>query len=243
MLVDMQLVARKIEPWSHRPMDAFRDQEAADRRRKGLALKALRTRLGVSQGAAAEAAGFSSYKAWQNYEAGERKFSEPKLITLLLALNADREEFDLQLARIPEDAGRPVQPRTFVEREARPYDLPFSGLAHGGALRPNVSDQEEAEVIDLSRFFTPGTRILRLDGMSMYPYAEPGGFVTYNPRQPARRGHGCVIEMKDGSKLVKRYEHHDAETLTVTELWPEEKQLTIPLADVAGVYAIGLRGD
>ena len=77
----------------------------------------------------------------------------------------------------------------------------------------------------------------------MYPYAEPGGFVTYNPRQPARRGHGCVIEMKDGSKLVKRYEHHDAETLTVTELWPEEKQLTIPLADVAGVYAIGLRGD
>jgi phage repressor protein C with HTH and peptisase S24 domain len=223
-------------------MNTFRDREAADRRRMGLALKALRTRLGLSQGAAAENAGFSSYKAWQNYENGERKFTDPKLQTLLLALNADREEFDLQLARIPEEEPRPPQPRSFDER-GRPYALPFSGLAHGGALRPNVAHEEEAEVIDLSRFFAAGTRILRLDGMSMYPYAEPGGFVTYNPKQPARRGHGCVVELKDGSKLVKRFEHYDDQSLVVTELWPEERQITIALEDVAGVYAIGLRGD
>lgn len=227
-------------------MDAFRDQEAADRRRKGLALKALRTRLGISQGLAAENAGFSSYKAWQNYESGERKFTDPKLLVLLLALNADREEFDQQLARIPEEVGSraPAPRRAPEERSVRPYELPSAGLAHGGAMRPDVWDGEGgAEVIDLSQFFTPGTRFLRLDGMSMYPYAEPGGFVTYNPRQPARRGFGCVIEMKDGSKLVKRYEHHDDETLTVTELWPKEKELTFALKDVAGVYAIGLRGD
>lgn len=226
-------------------MDAFRDQEAADRRRKGLALKALRTRLGISQGAAADAAGFSSYKSWQYYESGERKFTDPKLQLLLAALNADQEEFDQQLARIPDEAGKGADlhvRRSLEDRPHRPYELPFSGLAHGGSVRPAVWDGQ-AEVIDLSRFFAPGTQILRLDGMSMYPYAEPGGFVTYNPRQPARRGHGCVIEMKDGVKLVKRYEHHDAETLTVTELWPEEKVLRIPLEEVAGVYAIGLRGD
>jgi len=224
-------------------MDAYRDQEAADRRRKGLALKALRMRLGVSQAEAAEAAGFSSYKSWQYYEAGDRKFSEPKLQVLLLALNADREEFDLQLARIPEEAGRAPRVRAVQERPSRPYELPFAGMAFGGGRRPTFAEGHEAQVIDLAQFFAPGTRFLRLDGMSMYPYAEPGGFVTYNPRQPARRGHGCVIEMKDGAMLVKRYEHHDDETLTVTELWPEEKQLEIPLADVVGVYAIGLRGD
>lgn len=227
-------------------MDSFRSHEAADRKRKGLALKALRTRLGISQAAAADAAGFSSYKAWQNYEAGERKFADPKLDTLLAALNASREAFDLELARLPSDIVSAPPTRSVEERAfGRHYQLPFGGLAHGGGLRPNVQDEEsgEAEIIDLSRYFAPGTRVLRLGGMSMHPYAEPGGFVTYNPRQPARRGQGCVIEMKDGSKLVKRFEHYDDETLTVTELWPDEKTLTFPLADVEGVYAIGLRGD
>lgn len=237
----MQLVAPSTERWSHRPMNGFRDREAADRRRMGLALKALRSRLGISQGAAAEAAGFSSYKAWQNYEAGARNISEPKLRTLLAALNADRDEFDDQLNRIPVDEVRPVTPRQGSDRQ-RAYILPYSGLAHGGALRPNLADEEEIEV-NLERFFAPGTRVLRLDGMSMYPYAEPGGFVTYNPSQPARRGQGCVVEMADGTRLVKRYEQHDDKVLVVTELWPEEKTLTFPIEEVAGVYAIGLRGD
>lgn len=224
-------------------MDAFKDRQAAERKRMGLALKALRTRLGVSQGAAATAAGFSDYKVWQNYEAGNRAFSDPKLAKLLVALNADREEFDLQLARIPEEAGVTAPPRGFEERASRPYELPFAGLAHGGAIRPQAADDDGAQIIDLARFFASGTRILSLDGMSMYPYAEPGGFVTYNPKQPARRGHGCVIEMRDGTKLVKRFESYGVETLVYTELWPKEQQVEVPLSDVAGVYAIGLRGD
>jgi transcriptional regulator with XRE-family HTH domain len=227
-------------------MNGFRDREAADRQRKGLALKALRGRLGLSQTAAAEAAGFSSYKAWQNYENGDRNFSDPKLDKLLTALGASREAFDFELSRIPADEGDRGVSRGLSAR-ARPfaaaYQLPSGGVAHGGALRPEINDEEAGEVIDLARYFANGTRILRLGGMSMYPYAESGGFVTYNPNHPPRRGQGCVIEMKDGSKLVKRFEHYDDETLTVTELWPEERQLKYPLADVAGVYAIGLRGE
>ncbi|WP_312145224.1 helix-turn-helix domain-containing protein [Brevundimonas sp.] len=231
----------------------MKDREAADRRRKGLALKALRRRLGVTQEAAANALGVT-VQAWQNYEAGKRHLSDPKLAAILVeALNSDREEFDAELTQIPDDL-TPSQRERLGAREAinrgsssqppAAFHLPVGGIAHGGALRPNVYDDGgEAEVIDFSRYFAPGTRVLRLGGMSMFPYAEPGGFVTYNPRQPARRGQGCVIEMKDGSYAVKRFERFDADHLVVTELFPEERELQLPLADVAGVYAIGLRGE
>jgi len=250
----MTLLARKPRSWPNTGMTVMKDREAADRRRKGLALKALRRRLGVTQEAAANALGVT-VQAWQNYEAGKRHLSDPKLATILAeALNSDREEFDAELARIPEEVAAPssdfryptpATPRTRgVFDPTAPFQVPVGGIAHGGALRPNVFDDGgEAEVIDFSRFFSPGTRVLRLSGMSMFPYAEPGGFVTYNPRQPARRGQGCVIEMKDGSYAVKRFERFDADCLIVTELFPEERELQIPLAEVAGVYAIGLRGE
>lgn len=232
------------KPRSYPPMAGLRDIEASDRRRKGLALKALRRRLGVTQEAAAQEYGKTT-QAWQLYEQGKRHFSDPKLERLLAALNATREEFEFELAKIPvadvEYAPPRAAPQGFAEPAAA-FSLPVGGVAHGGALRPNVYDQQ-GEVIDFARYFTAGTRVLRLGGMSMYPYAEPGGFVTYNPRHPARRGQGAVIEMQDGGFAVKRFERYDGDMLVVTELFPEERELRIPLNTVAGVYAIGLRGD
>lgn len=250
----MTLLARKTVSWPNTAMTVMKDREAADRRRKGLALKALRRRLGVTQEAAASALGVT-VQAWQNYEAGKRHLSDPKLATILAsALGAGREEFDAELRNIPEEANgptpdfrypvaAPARPRGVYDA-ATPFQVPVGGVAHGGGIHPNVYDAGgEAEIIDFSRFFAPGTRVLRLSGMSMFPYAEPGGFVTYNPRQPARRGFGCVIEMKDGSYAVKRFERFDPDVLVVTELFPEERELQLPLAEVAGVYAIGLRGE
>lgn len=229
---------------SYRPMVGMRDREAADRRRKGQALKALRRRLGITQERAAGVYGKTT-QAWQLYEQGKRHFSDPKLETLLRSIGASREEFDFELARIPEDlAGpAPAPPFGMEDRHAHQLFLPVGGIAHGGALRPNTYDATDSDIIDFARYFAAGTRVLRLGGMSMYPYAEPGGFVTYNPRQPARRGQGAVIEMSDGGFAVKRFERYDGDQLVVTELWPEEQELRIPLDTVAGVYAIGLRGD
>lgn len=225
-------------------MVAMKDVEAADRRRKGLALKAVRRRLGVTQEVASREYG-KTVQAWQLYEQGKRHFSEPKLATLLAALNASREEFDFELAKIPEMITEvPAEPaRGMEERPFASLAIPVGGIAHGGTLRPNVYDEGGGEVIDFARFFGPGTRVLRLEGMSMFPYAETGGFVTYNPRHPARRGQGAVIETKDGGFAVKRFEKFEGDMLVVTELYPEEQELRIPLDTVTGVYAIGLRGD
>ena len=239
----MSLLAVKSKSWPQQSMTVARDNEAADRRRKGLALKAVRRRLGFTQETAA-AAYKVTIQAWQNYEAGKRHLSDPKIRDLLAALNSDREEFDFELAKLPENEPEPTGRHAgFEERPfANSVHLPVAGVAHGGGLRPDIYEEAEPEVIDLSAFFSPGTLFLRLDGMSMFPYAAPGGFVTYNPKNPAKRGEGCVIEFKDGSKLVKRFEHYDNETLTVTELWPEEKTLTYPLNEIRGVYLIGVRG-
>lgn len=222
-------------------MPVARDTEAQDRRRKGQALRAVRRRLGVTQEQAAAALGVT-VQAWQYYEGGKRHRSDAKIAKLLVALNSDREEFDLELAKIPE-APPPSAARPGFEERSFGFHLPVAGVAHGGPLAPDLYQEAEAEVIDLARFFQPGTLVLKLAGMSMYPYAAPGGWVTYNPRQPARRGDGAVIEMKDGSKLVKRFEGYDAQQLIVTELWPEEREIRLPLEDVKGVYAIGVRGE
>lgn len=239
----MSSLALRSEAWSSRRMVDTSERERVERERAGAALRILRKRAGLTQEDAAGAADRISLASWKNYENGIRGMDNPTLARALKAIGASIEEHQLEVAKLGGLQGESPFFGGMSDR-GRVMALPVGGIAHGGALRPNLYDDGgEAEVIDFARFFAPGTRVLKLGGMSMVPYAEPGGFVTYNPRQPARRGQGAVIEMKDGSYLVKRFERMDDETLYLTELYPVERELTLPLAEVAGVYAIGLRGD
>lgn len=214
----------------------------AEMQRAGAALKTLRKRAGLSQEEAAGRANIHP-QTWRNYERGQRLMDNPTLRKVTAALGSTPEEHALEVLRL----SGPAPERAFgsgMEERGRVLRLPVGGVAHGGALRPAMFDEpSDPEVLDFEAFFTPGTRVLRLSGMSMYPYADAGGFVTYNPRRPPKRGQGCVIEKMDGAYYVKRFERIDGERLIVTELYPEEKELTFDLAEVRGVYAIGLRGD
>lgn len=213
------------------------------REKAGLALRILRKRAGITQEEAVGRAVGISITSWKNYEKGARSMSTPILARALQAIGATAEEHQLEVARMSASLQSPSFAPSGMAERGRVMALPVGGIAHGGALRPNLYDDGgEAEVIDFAQYFTPGTQVLRLAGMSMVPYAEPGGFVTYNVRQPARRGQGCVIEMADGSYAVKRFERMDDDHLYVTELYPKERELTFDLAEVKGVYAIGLRG-
>lgn len=214
-----------------------------EKARAGAALKILRKRSGLSGEAAAHEAGIHP-QTWRNYENGRRHMDAATLARATRAIGSSPEEHALEMARLP---GAPTQERSFasgLEERGRVLQLPVGGYAFGGAARPAMYDLvEEPEVVDFADYFAAGTRVLRLGGMSMVPYAEPGGFVTYNPRRPARRGQGAVIQMKDGSYQVKRFERIDGDKLIVTELYPVERELQIDMAEVEGVYAIGLRGD
>lgn len=242
----MSLLALKTQPWPKQLMNAVKDNEAIDRRRKGLALRALRGKLNHTQESAATAHNVTP-QAWQNYEGGKRHLSDAKVSALVASIGGTMEDFAFELSRIPEvPAQSPAQQRRqgVAERPSgNVFHLPIGGVAFGGPTRPDFAhDGGEVEVFDASRFFKPGTEVLKLGGMSMVPYAEPGEVVTFNRQDLARRGEGCVIEMKDGSKLVKLFQRYDDGQLVVTELWPVEKELTFPLEDVAGVYRIGFRG-
>lgn len=222
-------------------MAGIEDVQSEQRRLAGEALKILRKRAGVSQEEAAARASVHT-QTWRNYEGGRRLIDNPTLATLTSVIGSSPEEHALEVLRLS-PARRPEGRSFGMSERGRDMALPVGGIAHGGALRPNLYDDGgEAEVIDFAQYFTAGTQVLRLAGMSMVPYAEPGGFVTYNVRQPARRGQGCVIEMADGSYAVKRFERMDDNHLYVTELYPKERELTFDLAEVKGVYAIGLRG-
>lgn len=239
----MSSLAHIAEPWSRRRMADTNDYERIERERAGRALQILRKSAGLSQEEAADRADSISLSSWKNYESGKRGMDRPTLARALRAIGATPEEHGLELAKMSAPLGERGSFTGMAER-GRVMQLPVGGVAHGGAMHPNLYEVGgEAEVIDFAQYFAPGTQVLKLAGMSMVPYAEPGGFVTYNVRQPARRGRGCVIEMKDGSYAVKRFERMDDETLYVTELFPAERELTFPLADVKGVYAIGGRFD
>ena len=225
-------------------MAGTRDLLDDEKARAGAALKILRKRAGLSGEAAALEAGLHP-QTWRNYENGRRMMDAATLAKVTRAVNATPEDHAMEMARLP-GATAPAE-RSFasgLEERGRVLQLPVGGYAFGGAARPAMYDLvEEPEVVDFADYFAAGTRVLRLGGMSMVPYAEPGGFVTYNPRRLARRGQGAVIQMKDGSYQVKRFERIVGDRLIVTELYPEERELEFDMAEVEGVYAIGLRGD
>lgn len=209
--------------------------------RTGAALKLLRKRAGMSGETVAHEAGMHP-QTYRNYENGRRIADDRTLETILLAMGFSLADYAEELRRLPQTEDRSIA-ASLADR-GRTLELPVGGIAFGGAARPAMYDLNvDPEVVDFAEYFATGTRVLRLGGMSMVPYAEPGGFVTYNPRRPARRGQGAVIELKDGSYHVKRFERMTANTLYVTELYPEERELEFALNDVVGVYAIGLRGD
>lgn len=211
--------------------------DRAERVQIGTALKTLRERRRLTQGQVGAALGMTA-QAWQPYEKGERGLTEEKVDAALAAIGASRDdlasELDEQLGR------RMAAPR-------QPEGLPtlnVYGRARAGALGVEMYDiGEPLRSIDLRTLFGPSTGALEIAGDSMVPWAEPGELVIYDRDRYPKRGAGCLIETKSGEYYVKRYEKSDGSTLFVSELFPEERMIPIPLKDVKGVYAIRLRGD
>lgn len=209
----------------------------------GRALKAVRESLSpkVTQADAAARADVT-VQAWQNYEAGKRRFSNALIDKVSRALGVRPEDLLTERDRLVDEP--PSAPHRLRERAPLRLEIPISGRARMGPQMAHVYDPGQDEgMLDLTQLLGADARVLRGAGESMIPYAEPGGFVIYNLNRWPRRGQGCVIETTGGDYYVKRYEKTDGSTLFVTEFFPVERQITFDLREVRGVYAIGLRGD
>lgn len=166
------------------PTDSRPSPEAE---RLGAALAWLRKARGLSQAEAGARVGMTS-QGWGLYEAGRRPglFRPDVQRRLTTAVESSPEELALILAR--ETEASEVQASRGVESGARAY-------------RPAAGGR------------SPGLKRLQLSNDELSPWAVSGVVLEYDPSRWPRRDQGCVIDLIDGSRLVRLYDRADGDTL------------------------------
>ena len=154
----------------------------------GEGLGILRRSAGLSQGEAGARIGMTS-QGWGLYEAGKRPglFRPDVQRRLTGALDATPEDLALILSRAT--APGPLA-ATGVESPARRSVAPQAALA-------------------------AATERMQLSNDELAPWAASGVVLEFDPGRWPRRDQGCVIDLIDGSRLVRLYQHADGDRLYV----------------------------
>jgi len=150
------------------------------------ALGALRRERGLSQAEAGARVDMTS-QGWGLYESGRRPglFRPDVQRRLTRALEASPEDLALILARRPAADAAPV---TGVESGGRGWE-------------PGVKTAASR------------TERLQLSNDDLAPWAASGVVLEFDPGRWPRRDQGCVIDLTDGTRLVRLYERADADRL------------------------------
>jgi transcriptional regulator with XRE-family HTH domain len=165
-----------------------RFEQDSDVRALGEALAALRQDRGLSQAEAGARLDMTS-QGWGLYEAGKRPglFRPDVQRRLTAALDASPEDLALAAARLTADA---------------PAPLPSKGVESGGR------GWAGPPVITAS-----ATERLQLSNDDLAPWAASGVVLEFDPGRWPRRDQGCVIDLTDGSRLIRLYDRADADRL------------------------------
>lgn len=163
-----------------------RFEQDSDVRALGEALAALRRERSLSQAEAGARLDMTS-QGWGLYEAGKRPglFRPDVQRRLTAVLDASPEDLAFAAARITTDA--PAAARG-VESGARAWDA--------GPAKPAAS-----------------TERVQLSNDDLAPWAASGVVLEFDPGRWPRRDQGCVIDLTDGSRLIRLYDRADADRL------------------------------
>jgi len=155
----------------------------------GEALAALRRAAGLSQAEAGARAGMTS-QGWGLYESGRRPglFRPDVQRRLTEALSATPEELALLVARTRE--ATPMNQIMGVRSPDRPF-------ASGSA----------ASEVPIER--------MSLSTDELAPWAASGVVLEIDPGRWPRRDQGCVIDLVDGTRIVRLYVGADADRIIV----------------------------
>ncbi len=185
----------------------------------GEGLASLRRSAGLSQAEAGTRIGMTS-QGWGLYEAGKRPglFRPDVQRRLTGALDATPEDLALTLLRETSSAPRP-EPVSGVESPQRG----FSGPAPITAAT---------------------TERMQLSNDDLVPWAASGVVLEFDPGRWPRRDQGCVIDLDDGTRLVRLYQRADGERLYVLG-GPGglEQETVVDRSRVARVAAVRARLD
>ena len=154
----------------------------------GEGLATLRRHAGLSQAEAGARIGMTS-QGWGLYESGKRPglFRPDVQRRLTGALDATPEDLALVLARA---APPTTAPASGVESARRAFSSP-PVVSAGTVERMQLSNDDLA------------------------PWAASGVVLEFDPGRWPRRDQGCVIDLTDGTRLVRLYQRADGDRLYV----------------------------
>ncbi len=183
----------------------------------GEGLAALRRSTGLSQAEAGARIGMTS-QGWGLYESGKRPglFRPDVQRRLTAALGASPEDLALILSR-----------------EAPPAAPGATGMENTGR---NFQPAPTAGPDAIER--------MQLSNDDLAPWAASGVVLEFDPGRWPRRDQGCVIDLTDGTRLVRLYQRADGDRLYVKG-GPDglDAETALSRAAVARVAAVRARLD
>ena len=131
-----------------------------------------------------------------------------------------------------------------LREEGRPFRrgarIPLYGhAAAGGRDRVAVNEGRISDWIDPPPFWSGAGELIgvRVIGESMEPRLFQGELVIAQLHLPPMRDQDCLVELHDGSALVKTYETRRGGVI-ICRQWNPKAEVRTPEAEVAAVHAI-----
>lgn len=229
------------------------DDQLSEAALLGKALASLRDSKNMTQGAAAEAYGIRSDKGWGKYERGlvpsiEQRAVQQRLVEAVGATIDDlMREKAIILARgdnddepTPPAGGAAMRPRLVSGTDFAPRWVPVYGLAAAAGERIAIANGAEIRYVPMhpAQYGYKRVGAAEIVGESMYPRWKPREIAYFVFDMVPPRNDDVIVELLDGTALIKEYIGRTNLAIKVREYYPQERDFEVKLADIKALHAI-----
>ena len=226
-------------------------------------LRDLRERSGLSMATLARGLGYKTPSGYQHYET-ERYISDflkpdvaERLADMLEGLGTPpirREEVLILTGRDPAtfattliNRSKSVTPsmdtvggRKFPVQIAHTRDLPVLGAARGGSATMVFSQETPIDWVQRPPQLAgvPNAFAVYMVGDSMSPAYDPGDIVFIHPSMSVKAGRAVLVELHDGSALVKTLIKQTDTYVRFAEYNPEPRQFEIDRREIKAMFRV-----
>lgn len=212
----------------------------------GRALAGLRKAAELSQEEAAKKFGLKGRAGWSRYERGEADSIEQGQVQrrLVAAIGATIEDLHRQLSverSSVQPARGPGAPLPVAAANAYTQRMiPVYGLAAGQGERIALADGAAIRYVPMHPAQQGYARIgaAEVVGESMWPRWKPRELAYFVFDLTPPRGEDLIIELQDGTAMIKEYVGRTDIALKVREYYPHERVFDVPLRQVRAVHAV-----
>jgi DNA-binding transcriptional regulator YiaG len=211
--------------------------------RLGLAIKAAREEMGLTQAQAASMLPKPVvYQSWQNWEMG-RGLTQGRLIQIAETLNTTVPKLN---STAETDLVGDGQRLLTYRQSPRPSDarmIPLYGFVAAAGERIALNDSGILRHIPMhpAQVGYPNAGAAEVVGESMLPRYRPREIVYWVATHPSR-GDDVAVEISDGSAIIKEYDGTRQGRVWLREYHPEERLISFPSDEVVNMCSIVGRG-